>query len=452
MKNTANYNFKKPENTDLYNVQDFSDNMDAIDTALKALEDGTTPVGNANKLGGKGASEYALKTRTFMDYGDYGYNYFDKSYDLNDWIKSGVYGVSSSCTNTPDISSKWGTVLVAASSTAKIMQIYKPWNSSGYYYRFGNSGDWGVWVKLADESKVLPLTGGTLTGNLTVDRNSYPSLMLKNTTTGRQANVQAGDSNTAGLYNFKDNSNQVNFYLYPETTALDSIARLRVTKNGADNYYNVLHTGNGIKVYKSLSELGLTEATATPEAIVKAMADNSMLTYTMSGDAMTSALAPPFAWGFLRVHKINNSYAMFECQNSAINKSLQLASGYYNVGNVNAQWSGWHKVADADKYLPLDGSVPMSGANLLIGTGYGRWHSDNNSCTIGALKAPNNTNNMRSVDIFSQSYRPNITNALQFRDTVNGAMHYYDIHHDGNSAKVVVSSTPLTAEGSVRVW
>lgn len=61
MQNTANYKFKKPENTDLYNVQDFSDNMDAIDTALKGIEDGTTTVGNALQLGGKGASEYITK-------------------------------------------------------------------------------------------------------------------------------------------------------------------------------------------------------------------------------------------------------------------------------------------------------------------------------------------------------------------------------------------------------
>ena len=34
--------------------------------------------------------------------------------------------------------------------------------------------------------------------------------------------------------------------------------------------------------------------------------------------------------------------------------------------------------------------------------------------------------------------------------SAKGATH--NLHHDGNSAKVVVSSTPLTAEGSVRVW
>lgn len=97
----------------------------------------------------------------------------------------------------------------------------------------------------ADLANYLPLDGSVpMSGHITVQRKSYPSLLLKNTTTGRQANVQAGDSSTTGLYNVKDDNNQVNLYLFPETNALDSIARLRVTKDGATNYYNFLHTGN----------------------------------------------------------------------------------------------------------------------------------------------------------------------------------------------------------------
>lgn len=40
MKNTTNYGFKKPEGTDFYNVNDFNDNMDAIDTELASLQRG----------------------------------------------------------------------------------------------------------------------------------------------------------------------------------------------------------------------------------------------------------------------------------------------------------------------------------------------------------------------------------------------------------------------------
>lgn len=39
MKNTENYGLKKPESTDFYNVDDFNDNMDVIDSKLKEIEE-----------------------------------------------------------------------------------------------------------------------------------------------------------------------------------------------------------------------------------------------------------------------------------------------------------------------------------------------------------------------------------------------------------------------------
>lgn len=39
MKNTTNYGLKKPEPTDLYDIQDLNANADTIDTKLKELED-----------------------------------------------------------------------------------------------------------------------------------------------------------------------------------------------------------------------------------------------------------------------------------------------------------------------------------------------------------------------------------------------------------------------------
>lgn len=51
MEQTINYNLKKPNNSDYYNIQDQNDNMDAVDTALKGLEDGKVA-----KVAGKGLS------------------------------------------------------------------------------------------------------------------------------------------------------------------------------------------------------------------------------------------------------------------------------------------------------------------------------------------------------------------------------------------------------------
>jgi hypothetical protein len=42
MNNTTNYNLKKPESTDFYNVDDSNDNMDIIDTEMKSQSDKIT--------------------------------------------------------------------------------------------------------------------------------------------------------------------------------------------------------------------------------------------------------------------------------------------------------------------------------------------------------------------------------------------------------------------------
>ena len=42
--------------------------------------------------------------------------------------------------------------------------------------------------------------------------------------------------------------------------------------------------------------------------------------------------------------------------------------------------------------------------------------------------------------------------SITYAKMVNGAWSQTDIHHDGNSAKLIISDTPLTEDGAVRVW
>jgi hypothetical protein len=50
MKYTTNYQLKKPEGGDYYNVQDQNDNMEAIDQALAGLESGKADLGGDGKI------------------------------------------------------------------------------------------------------------------------------------------------------------------------------------------------------------------------------------------------------------------------------------------------------------------------------------------------------------------------------------------------------------------
>lgn len=60
MEYTANYNLKKPSNTDSYNIQNFNDNTDIIDEELKKLH-GTVSVVTMSALGWSG-KQYSFES------------------------------------------------------------------------------------------------------------------------------------------------------------------------------------------------------------------------------------------------------------------------------------------------------------------------------------------------------------------------------------------------------
>ena len=115
-------------------------------------------------------------------------------------------------------------------------------------------------------------------------------------------------------------------------------------------------------------------------------------------------------------------------------------------------WYECPSIADLANFLPLDGSVPMSGTTLDICNKCGRLYSDPNQTLIATYNTTENTNNGRMLIVNNSGWISDANNALAYRDKVDGVITDYTVHHDGNSAKVLVSNTPLTAEGSVRVW
>ena len=93
-----------------------------------------------------------------------------------------------------------------------------------------------------------------------------------------------------------------------------------------------------MKVYRSFEELGITEATASPDAIVNAMGDYTILRCYMTDKAMTSPLAAPFHYGLLTVTRLYSSFTEFRLTGEA---DAIGAYGYYNSGAIPNAWSGW---------------------------------------------------------------------------------------------------------------
>ena len=107
-----------------------------------------------------------------------------------------------------------------------------------------------------------------------------------------------------------------------------------------------------LKVYGSLSELGLSEETATAEQIVNKMDDESILLHQLTATATSAALEFPYNYSMFRVTKRNSSYVQFECIGTGGTGLIYY--GYYN-GGASVKWSGW-----STKFVPLNGVVPMT--------------------------------------------------------------------------------------------
>lgn len=202
-----------------------------------------------------------------------------------------------------------------------------------------------------------------------------------------------------------------------------------------------------VKIYKSLSELGLTEATATAEAIASAMLPYSILFHPCGATATTAELAFPFNYGFFSVQKLNSSgYVDFEYVIGG-----RHYYGYYNHGNTNNRWSGW-----STQFLPLDGSMSMSGALKLNKDYFGYLNSYGttgekgvSNIVLRAFKTAGMENHSRVFMIWPNN---TIDNSLIFRDYDNGTVTGdYKIYGEHNKELLSGTETDIALIDSLEV-
>ena len=217
------------------------------------------------------------------------------------------------------------------------------------------SGTIDKWSELATTDYALPRDGSaSMTGDLSIVKNATTRFELQDTKNGdgRRVRLQNRIKN-AQLVNYLDDDNFASIQVLPESSDFNSL-RFRQLLNGKEDVYDVIHTGNSnlikpsdigaLKIYTNITDLGLTEASATAEQIALAMSDNSMLLHTASGTATSSALSFPVNWGLLRVIKRTSSYVEFD-----YNSGTQSWSSYYNHGSSSGtKWYGWRKNITSD--------------------------------------------------------------------------------------------------------
>lgn len=127
---------------------------------------------------------------------------------------------------------------------------------------YSSTDGWSGWKKVytdgskptADEIGAIPNTGGTINGNLAVQKNGAGRLLVENTSTGRIAILETTSGNNVNFLNYKDSSNNVYLRLLSEDQDAKKLLSIQARKDGVsgDTFY-FYHTGNK----PTLSELGI---------------------------------------------------------------------------------------------------------------------------------------------------------------------------------------------------
>ena len=90
----------------------------------------------------------------------------------------------------------------------------------------------------------LALSGGTLTGNLVIEKSSVPLLRVKATNLGRYCETRVDSGGNVLITNRADDSNFRGLVINQESGSLINAVQLGQKINDAWSGYNILHTGN----------------------------------------------------------------------------------------------------------------------------------------------------------------------------------------------------------------
>ncbi|MBR4855126.1 MAG: hypothetical protein IKU94_00680 [Bacteroidaceae bacterium] len=203
-------------------------------------------------------------------------------------------------------------------------------------------------------------TGDKMSGDLAISKSSVPAVDLENTTTGRTLRINAGNDNTAGIYNRKDASNITGLYLRAAKETPNDAVAIQHTYNGTSKYYNlygqhnkptpadigavakdgsVPMTGN-LSISKSTYPQAVMANTTTGRSAYVQAADDStvILMNRKDGSNRTSLTLHPesvSASDFLSLYVSKsgavNRYSVLHTGNmDALISSLRIATGTYS--------------------------------------------------------------------------------------------------------------------------
>lgn len=132
-------------------------------------------------------------------------------------------------------------------------------------------------------------------------------------------------------------------------------------------------------------------------------------------------------------------------------KSMLYAFSF--IGKIyycNNAKTGWVEVTD--DFLPLNGSVPMSGYSLgLLNNKAKIQASSNGAIQLDSYNTANDENNRRTLILYSKNAADNLNKALRLVTRVDGAVTYYNIYGEHNTNLLATQIQSLIDSGVIEV-
>lgn len=169
---------------------------------------------------------------------------FDMTAILQGGVHQGLYKVNQDTLGTPYkqgiTSYSVSLILSYANSTTYGFQLaFIQGGTNPIAYRRFADGVLSDWT-----FSFLPTTGGTLTGNLFINKDSAPQIKLTNLSSSRMGYIMEGNDNYLSIINKKDDNNQQSLYIKQESDSINEAVRIGRKVNGTTNYYNIYGTHN----------------------------------------------------------------------------------------------------------------------------------------------------------------------------------------------------------------
>ena len=191
---------------------------------------------------------------------------------------------------------------------------------------------WSDWTEL------FTTQGGTIYNNLTIKKDSNPSLYLYNNTTAQQGIFQELDGGTLQILNYTDGNNYNGIYIHKYSTGLSNSLVFVKKIDGTATSYNILHQGNYTEIL-----------------------NNDYVKKT--GDTMTGSLTLPTSGSAIEQGLFFDSYASIGAASSKL-------LGIYSSGGIYIRPGDANNAINTSEGLFIDRTTlrPSKNATMSLGT------------------------------------------------------------------------------------